>query len=134
MWRYISIFCVPFIVFATGITTSSPKRLTKVAESMDVYPYLRATEPSPNLQEPSKNNFESLSEDSIRTVLLPGEAVYIRVDASSDSVRAVDMRDSLPDNCYDAINISPKWLRDDLYQSFRLIEHRIGTRLASDFN
>ena len=130
MWRYISIFCVPFIVFATGITTSSPKRLTKVAESMDVYPYLRATEPSPNLQEPSKNNFESLSEDSIRTVLLPGEAVYIRVDASSDSVRAVDMRDSLPDNCYDAINISPKWLRDDLYQSFRHLPSDRASELA----
>ena len=130
MWRYISIFCVPFIVFATGITTSSPKRLTKVAESMDVYPYLRATEPSPNLQEPSKNNFESLSEDSIRTVLLPGEAVYIRVDASSDSVRAVDMRDSLPDNCYDAINISPQWLRDDLYQSFRHLPSDRASELA----
>ncbi|RKZ25797.1 hypothetical protein DRQ29_05790 [bacterium] len=130
MHRCFLVLFIPFIVLATGITTQPLGRPTGVVEPVNVYPYLRA-DISHSVEQPElKEYFDALSADSIKTVLLPGESVYIRVDAFSDIVEAVDTRDTLPYNCYDAINASPKWLQDDLYQSFRHLPSDRASELA----
>ena len=106
-------------VLASDGITLEPRRLNfSIVRAEGVYPYLRHVareQASYGLFRPVLTEVE----DSIHTVLLPGEAVYVKVDTRSNSVVPVDPRESLPEDCINAINISPRWLRQDLYQSFR---------------
>ena len=106
-------------VWAGNELTLKPQKLdVSIVEPVGVYPYLRAKEPTVKRNAGQFPKTATVDEDSIHTVLVPGDAVYIRVDTRAGDVEAIDLRDSLPEECINAINISPRWLKLDLYQSF----------------
>ncbi len=107
------------LVFAAGVSGDVKKFTGEIVPPDRVYPYLRGDVSPRNCISTSPGAVDVIDEDSIHTVLLPGEAVYIKVDTRAGDVVPVDPRDSLPEECINAINISPRWLRQDLYQSFR---------------
>ncbi len=109
------------VLFADGVTSRLPVRISGVVPSGNVCGHLRGG--GVRAFRSSEVELEDVLDcDSVRTVLLPGEAVFFRVDASANTVELVDERDTLPAACWDAIYASPVWLRDDLYQSFRHLD------------
>ncbi len=87
---------------------------------------------SKNMEKFAVRPFEEIYDvDSLESVLLPGKAVCFRVDANGDSISQIDLRDTLPDACIEAISISPKWLRNDLEQSFRHLSPEIAETCAN---
>jgi len=127
-----TLLLIPAMIFATGITS---RPITPVSDELvpcDAVPYLRNNhESTPVVDSPEMMLEDVLDEKSIRTVFLPGDKVYFRVDAFSDEITLIDTRDSLPDACYDAINASPRWLRLDLYQSFRHLPSGTSESIAN---
>ncbi len=120
IFLFSTLLFVSAMVFATGITNRINVSVSGELVPCDAVPYLRYNaESSPDLYSAEMMLEDVLDEKSIRSVLLPGDKVYFRVDAVADEITLIDTRDSLPDACYDAISASPRWLRLDLYQSFR---------------
>ncbi|RKZ34016.1 hypothetical protein DRQ33_03075 [bacterium] len=132
MFRWILSILIPIVLFANGLTTQPLGSPTDVIHDGKVYPYLRTTPQMSISSYGEQKRTISLAQDSIQTVLLPGEMVYIRVDANSDVVEAVDSREPLPEDCNSAIDISPVWLRNDLYQSFRHLPSERAEELAGE--
>ncbi|HDG68500.1 MAG TPA: hypothetical protein ENG11_05080, partial [candidate division Zixibacteria bacterium] len=118
-------------VWAGNELTLKPQKLdVSIVKPVGVYPYLRAKEPTAKRNAGQFPKAATVDEDSIHTVLAPGDAVYIRVDTRAGDVEAIDLRDSLPEECINAINISPRWLKLDLYQSFRHLPEDRAQELA----
>ena len=110
---------LPIILCAQQITTQVKHDILGVVESENVSSRLN----SPTSRTVLKTCIDSMDviydADSLHTVLLPNEAVFFEIDLSARTVTKMDLRDSLPSACIDAIELSPLWLRDDLEQSFR---------------
>ena len=106
--------------FGEGITTKIPR------EKLEVIPVSEGTSPYiVEMPSPKISTLPSLADtyaiDSVTTVLSADEAVYFKINLDSNTINFIDDRPPLPSVCYEALDSVPKWLRHDLFQSFKHI-------------
>ncbi|MCD6418516.1 hypothetical protein J7M00_07020 [bacterium] len=126
---------IPVIAFAgSGISSTEPAKIPKNVLYGKVPPISSQKIGKDETALSAQRQFvlqEILAEDSIHAVLLPDDAVAFRIDATENTIEIIDNRDTLPSICIDALNTAPKWLYDDLYQSFRHLSPEIAESCAN---
>jgi len=122
MRKLLTVLTIVFLILISSATTSQPpQKLRGVVSSDLTSSKLRV---SREITEPMLEFFapETLAIEKYSTVLSPGEAVYFKLNLGTNSIVLIDERDSLPYDCYMALDSVPKWLRHDLYQSFKHLD------------